>query len=249
VYYSPHSSKALNSMSGLGMVLWWATRPVHNLARERPIVNMPVDARGLSGMLGEGSVELVESPVADVFFNVRRNETARPLVLTGSRLENPRSAELMAQLAVLLGDEDLGLSFNWIGETTSSSMQRLKAANVAVFEVPDEADRAHRLSRAWMYIAPGGTRGFPSFLVEAMAAGLPCIAMDTPYHRDFIRDGDTGYLCNSPEQVLDCVAQLIDFPELRQSMGAAAKAEARGRFDGGKFRDSLFAAYDIHPVS
>src|SRR5437763_1826153 len=73
-------------------------------------------------------VDLVESPVSAEFFAAARNEARRPLVVTGNHINNPRSAELFAQLAVLLGGEDLGLGFNWVGTVDHGSMVRLKAA-------------------------------------------------------------------------------------------------------------------------
>ena len=61
------------------------------------------------------SVALVESPVSEVFHKVPRSESRHPLIVTGGRIHNARSVELFAQLAVLLSDEDLRISFNWVG--------------------------------------------------------------------------------------------------------------------------------------
>lgn len=244
IFHSPHSSKALGSWRGLGQLLWWVTRPLAGSVEQRGIANMGAEARSWSA-LSRHSAEVVETPVADAFFEVDRNEAERPLVVTGSKLENPRSAEVLCQVAVLLGGEDDGLAFDWLGAAEPRSLQRLKAAGVAVHDLPGDRERATRLATGWFYLAPGGTRGFPSALVEAMAAGLPCVAIDTPYHRELIVDGETGFLCSSIEEVIKRAAQLVESRALRQSLGSAARTAARDRFSGSRFRDSLFAVYSL----
>jgi glycosyltransferase involved in cell wall biosynthesis len=154
-----------------------------------------------------------------------------------------RGAEAFDQLAVLLGGEALGLSFDWIGPVDAVTAARLKAAHVGVFDATAPAGRATRLAAAWMFVALGGDRGFPLPLAEAMAVGLPCVALDLPAYRSLIRHGDTGYLCRSQAEVIDRMAQLADTPSLRERMGRAGRALARERFARGRFEQNLFAAY------
>lgn len=242
IFYSPHGSRSLGQLRALGALMLWLFRPVLKPSRHAAIVNV------LQEKLAFGkwkSVELVESPVGDAFFNEPRNETRHPLLVTGGRAQGAHSAELFAQLAVLLSGEDLHISFNWIGTVDPVSQVRLNAANVGVFERTNDADCALRLAAGWIYVAPGGTRGFPLFLVEAMAAGLPCVAMDSVQHREFIRDGETGFLCNTERDMITCIANLIDSPSLRASVGQAAREEAKRRFGRLKFNARLLAAYAL----
>lgn len=191
------------------------------------------------------SIDLAERPVDVAFFSAVRNEARHPLLVTGSHVSNPRSADLFAQLAVLLGGEDLGLAFNWVGSVDTATRMRLKAAKVGVFAVDTVEDWAARLAAGWVYLAPGGDPGFPALLVEAMAVGLPCVAVDTPNHRDVIRHGETGYLCRTAEEIVNCIAPLIDSRELRARIGQAARLDIAKRFDEKKFRDALLAAYQL----
>lgn len=246
MYYSPHGSKSLASLRRLGAFILWALRPfVGSLREQRAIASVAADARALHSLTDTQSIEVAESPVADAFFDVERHEVHHPLIVTGSRVQDARTAELFAQLAVLLSDEVLRLSFNWIGSTDRNSQLRLKTANVSVYDVTRDEDLASRLAAGWVYLAPGGTRGFPVFLAEAMAVGLPVVAVDTPDHRDIIRHGETGFLCRTEEEILHSIAQLIDSPALRTEMGQAARAAARKRFSEARFRDSLLSAYDL----
>jgi glycosyltransferase involved in cell wall biosynthesis len=208
------------------------------------ITNMGAEVLSLRRLTRQ-PVNVVEGTVDAAFFNVDRHEARRPLVVTGSRTHDPRNAALLAQLAVLLGEEDLGLNFNWIGTADKESLARLKAAEVQVFDAQTNEERASRLAGGWLYLASIGAPGFPVYLAEAMAVGLPCVAWDTPYHRDIIRNGYSGFLCNSEAELVTCIARLVDSPELRLQVGEAARAEAARRFDPTAFSDSVYSIYQM----
>jgi glycosyltransferase involved in cell wall biosynthesis len=242
LFFSPHGSRSLGPWKQFGALALWLLRPLSGRTGQRAIANSAADATTLRRLTSE-TVQLVESPVDAAFFEASRHEARHPLLVTSSRTHNPDAAAMYAQLAVLLGEESLDLSCNWLGTADTESLARLNAANVGVYDATEAADRASRLSQGWVYVAFGGALGFPLFLAEAMAAGLPCVVWDTPYHRGVIEHGKTGLLCNSQQQLLACVAELVDTAELRDRLGRAAREEASRRFDGQKFRESMLAAY------
>jgi glycosyltransferase involved in cell wall biosynthesis len=243
LFFSPHGSRAIGTLRGPGQLALLLVRALLPTSRIAAIVNVPRETQAFSNWK---SAELVESPVGEVFFAVPRNDARHPLVVTGGRSQGVRNVELLTQLAVLLSGEDLRISFNWIGTVDSVSRVRLSAAGVGVFDVVDDAERASRLAAGWIYLAPGGTRGFPLFLVEAMAAGLPCVALDCVQHREVIRDGESGYLCASEHEMIERMAALIDDPALRSKLGQNARADARRRFAPNGFARKLMAAYAVH---
>jgi len=239
VFFSPHGSISLgSSLSGLGRLL----RTVVGSARGSAIVNQPQESRQFEDW---PSSELVESPVAELFFELVRKEARHPLIVTGGRSQGPRSAELLAQLAVLLSGTDLRISFNWIGNVDEISRVRLNAAGVSVFEVDGDAECAARLAPGWVYLAPDAARGFPLFLAEAMAAGLPCVVFDCGPHRELIQEGENGFLCTTERQMIERIAALIDDAALRQRLGRAAQAAAKARFGESQFGTKLLAAYAL----
>ncbi len=242
IFFSPHSSRTINALQSLGRRVLSVLQPLVRASGGSTIVNVRQERRTF---VHWKSTELVESPVSDVFFTVTRSESHHPLVITGGRTQGPRNAELMAQLAVLFSGEDLRVGFNWIGTMDKVSRVRLGAAGVSVFDVANDAECAARLAPGWIYLAPGGTRGFPVFLAEAMAAGLPVVALDCAQHREVVRDGETGYLCKTERDMIDRIAQLIDDAELRVRMGTAARQHAQQRFSETKFDAKLLAAYAL----
>lgn len=195
--------------------------------------------------MGHESVAVVEGPVDGAYFDVSQHAARHPLIVSGSRVGDLRSAEAFDQLAVLLGGDGLGLKFNWIGPVDAVASARLKAAGVGVFDSAQHTERAAGLAAAWMFVALTQRRGFPLCLAEAMAAGLPCVALDTPAHRSLVRHGDTGYLCRSQAEVIDRIAQLADTASLRERMGRAGRALALERFGQARFDRALLAAYAV----
>jgi glycosyltransferase involved in cell wall biosynthesis len=243
IFYSPHDSRTLRPLRGIARLARLAARAFMPSREALAIGHGEPEVRALG--LAHQTVRLVEGPVTAPFFEVASAPARHPLIIAASRTHNLRAVEAFDQLAVLLGGGALHLAFNWVGPVNLVSSARLQAANVGVYEAPDDAERASRLAGGWLYVALGGNRGFPLCLAEAMAAGLPCVAIDSPFHRDMVRHGETGYLCRNQIEVIDRIAQLIDTPRLRQRMGRAARTLARERFSEATFREALLSAYQI----
>jgi glycosyltransferase involved in cell wall biosynthesis len=84
------------------------------------------------------------------------------------------------------------------------------------------------LSASDVFVLPttnryGHEEGCPVALLEAMAAGLPCIASNVAGSNDLVRHGDTGLLF-TPENVQELREQIItlkESPEIRSRFGGA----------------------------
>ena len=235
VFHSAHGSR---SSGMLGSVAGLLVRPFLRTPREN-VMN-----KG-SGRVPARSAELLERPIEGAFFAVSRHEARHPLIVTGDRAAGVRAVERVAQLAVLLGGGVPHIGFNWIGRVDDVSHARLGAAGVGVFDAASGAEIAARFAPGWIYLAPVPSAGFPRSLVEAMAAGLPCIALDCPQHRMVVRAGETGYLCASERDMIGRIATLIDEPALRARLGTAAREAALSQFGEAAFVRRLRLAYAL----
>jgi glycosyltransferase involved in cell wall biosynthesis len=248
VYYSPHGSRSLSLLRPFQTALGWCLSLGSPLQRQEIIFSSKSDAQRLATN-GVQSVVTIEAAIDDAFFNTARSEARRPLLVSGDQRDSRRSVEMLCRLAVILSAAELDLSFNWIGEIGPSSAARLKAANVGAFSIADDVKMASRLAAGWVFIAAGGeATEFPVVLACAMAVGLPCVVADVPYHRDLIQHGKNGLVYKSEEEALAMVSSLIDDPELRARLGAAAKADAQARFSKSKLDQALIAAYQHTPL-
>jgi Glycosyl transferases group 1 len=241
VCFSPHGSRAIGPWRVIGASL---LRGLHAV-QARTIATLPSESDVLA-TLTEASIELVEGAVADAFFATPRHEAAEPLVLGSATFAPTGGAELFAQLAVLFDAHRPLHKFEWIGQVSAPTEARLQAARVGRPDEPDEPDdalRAERVAAAWVYIAPAPSRGFPLGLAEAMAAGLPCIALDTPQHRDLINHGQTGLLCRNLDEFMFRVELLLASRALRERLGQAARRMALRRFTHQRLRRRVLNAY------
>jgi mannosyltransferase len=72
---------------------------------------------------------------------------------------------------------------------------------------------------------------FGRALLEAMACGAPCIAIDDAGPRDLIAHEQNGLLVGeTPREIADAIARLLANADVRGAMGAAGRACALDRF-------------------
>jgi len=90
-------------------------------------------------------------------------------------------------------------------------------------------DLARAVASADIMLHPSITETFGNVILEAMACGVPIVAADAPNARALIEPGRTGILVPAADAAAYVAAagRLIDFPDERRRMGAAASREAQ----------------------
>ncbi|CAG1020783.1 galacturonosyltransferase [Methylococcales bacterium] len=88
------------------------------------------------------------------------------------------------------------------------------------------------LQQADIACLPSYREGLPKALLEAMAAGLPCVATDVPGCREAVRDGENGLLVpvRNPEALALALEQLIADPRLRHRLGQRGRQRIEQEF-------------------
>ncbi len=66
----------------------------------------------------------------------------------------------------------------------------------------------------------------PLKALEASAMGIPVVASDAGPYRDFVKHGETGFLCRTDDDWMRAIRALDADEELRLAMGLAARAHA-----------------------
>ena len=83
-----------------------------------------------------------------------------------------------------------------------------------------------------IYVNTSYQEGMPNGVLEAMACALPVVATTADGIPQLVDDGVTGYLCpvGDLEALAHSCRRLIDHPDLRSRMGAAARQRAQHVF-------------------
>jgi glycosyltransferase involved in cell wall biosynthesis len=112
----------------------------------------------------------------------------------------------------------------------------------SVFLHGASGDSIERLADYDVFVVLGKEQGSPNALLEALAAGLPCIANDDGGTAEQIVDGETGLLLpdRTPEALAKAVARLIADRALAARLGRAGRDHALTSFT----LDAMAARYE-----
>lgn len=89
------------------------------------------------------------------------------------------------------------------------------------------------------------SEGFGRVTVEYMMAGLPVIASDTGANPELVRNGENGllYRWNDYEDLAKRITQMVEHPEMGETMGRAAAIYARKNFTARKNAELILNEY------
>jgi glycosyltransferase involved in cell wall biosynthesis len=134
-----------------------------------------------------------------------------------------------------LDDDRLGLVIVGGGpqrETIQAQVASLGLGGRVVL-AGDQGDVLPWLQSLDIFVLPSyANEGVPQALVQAMLCGLPCVTTDIGAIPEAARDGETAVVvpAQDPEALADALASLIVNPNLRERLGAAARAHCIARF-------------------
>src|SRR3954463_7566966 len=145
----------------------------------------------------------------------------------GLLIEAHAQAGLEAPL-VLVG----GHPGEWEGDHPLEVIERTAARNVFLAGWHDHEELPELLHAADALVLPSVREQFGQVLVEAMACGLPCVAVDRYGPAHIVRDGETGWLVepDDVEALAAALRQVVADDEERSRRGDAALHDARERF-------------------
>ena len=100
------------------------------------------------------------------------------------------------------------------------------------------------LRNADFYVHSATYEPFGLVLLEAMASGLPVISIDGDGNRDFMKNGENGYLINKGDVdgFVSAIRNLIDNKDLLNTIHLNSIKTAK-KFDIGSYVDRLLSIY------
>lgn len=238
------SERSDPSMQNLGNVWEWLR--VRTYRRATKIIALtPESAKRLRAIAGKEVHVIpsaVDAPPQSITSSTRTDANRNRRILAIGRLEHEKGFDRLirafAPIAAASQEtgveaeveaEPKGWSLRILGEGSQREQLEQQARDL------DLADRVtfpgwvknvwEELSQATLFVLPSRYEGFPSALLEAMAAGVPSIAVDCESGpRAVINDSQCGLLVENSEQTLtEAMRTLIDDPERRIQVGLAGK--------------------------
>ena len=171
-----------------------------------------------------------------------------PTLLYAGRLAREKRVDLLFRaIAQLRRTHEFRLCVAGSGPTERSLRrlaQRLDICSRVIFcgSVP-HGQMADYYAAADLFVFPSPTDTMGLVLVEAMGAGLPCIAIGKYGPAEVVIDGETGLVVPFDEaRFAEATATLLSDRHLRQRMACAARQRARD-FDPLLAGDAMLEAY------
>ena len=174
-----------------------------------------------------------------------------------ARVNPQKDYETLVQAAALLRDSHPSLRFLVVGDNQRVELNRRH------FQAVDRALRAAGLRDRFVFAGfRDDTRrlmlaadlsvlcthfeGLPLALIEAMAAGCPCVATAVDGIPEVLAEPDVGLLHahGDAHELAAAIAQLADHPAEARMMGARARAAAQARFSQERFARDAQALYN-----
>ena len=240
-FVSPHGSRLLPLLPWFMRLErhlpWCRRRPATTIISTSEVETRRLGAVGLDVVGGVGVVD-------EAFWQAPRREAAHPCVIGGAYPPSREGARRLAWLAVILSDLAPGIEFRWLGRTAPALGDQLHAASVHCPAWGQTREVLRAMDGAWVFVASQADPRWPLMLAQAMAAGLPCVAVRTPQHMALTENGRAGLLVDDDAGLLEAVGALLDNPALRQRLGQTARESAAARYRIHYLRSELRRGYD-----
>ncbi len=193
------------------------------------------------GMIRPGAATLIRGAGVDIEQFAPAPEPPPPVrVILIARMIREKGVADFVDAARLLREQKIAAEFVLVGAPDPGNPNTVTAAELRRWEAEGlvtwlgaRKDIAALLRGAHIACQPSSYReGLPKSALEAMAAGKPLVATDIPGCREAVVDGVTGLLVppRNPAALAAALRQLIEAPQLRATMGAAARLRAEQYF-------------------
>jgi glycosyltransferase involved in cell wall biosynthesis len=188
---------------------------------------------------------LLENCIEDFFLGIERQPASVPIIVTVGRLSRQKAPDSFAAVARHVRARIPGARFIWVGDGEPHYRRLLEAAGVELAGWCNREAVAGYLARAHLYLQTSRWEGLPIAVIQALAAGLPCVVNDCVGNRDAVSHGVDGFVENSATALAAAVVRLLADGQLRERFGAAARSEATRRFSRAAFRVQARRLYGL----
>lgn len=169
------------------------------------------------------------------------NEEKKVVMLCVARLGHSKNHQLLINIFNLVKKKLPNAALWLVGDGPNSDKYEklvvsLKLKDVVFFGALAQEEVIGLFDRSDIHVLLSEKEGFPVVLMEAHAAGLPCVATSVGGVDEILIDNKTGLLFDLKdpefnEKVVNSIVELLQNDVLRQKMGNAARLRAETDFD------------------
>ncbi|KQP18809.1 glycosyltransferase [Pseudorhodoferax sp. Leaf267] len=244
ILYSPHG------LAYLDRRMWLPSMAFHALewlAARVPatMVGCSASEAALLKTLSGNPTRVLENPVDPAFLALQALPAERPTVVTIGRICYQKAPEAFAALATRFRIAEHPARFIWVGSGDARRTAELRAAGVEVTGWLDAAGVRGMLATASVYVQTSRWEGMPLAVLQALAAGVPCVVTDVVGSRDAVRHGITGFVMRHFDAMIAGVSRLLEDPAMRGQFSRAARRDAAERFAPDVFGAALAGLYSL----
>jgi glycosyltransferase involved in cell wall biosynthesis len=199
------------------------------------------------------------APFIEARATADRSKASRSILSVGRLIEKKGYDDLILACALL---RDRGMDFRCrivgegpLEENLKAQIARLNLPQVTLMGPQPMKEIIRLLVEETQIFAlackteqDGGRDNLPTVLMEAMAAGLPCVSTRLAGVPEMVIDGETGLLCDEkqPERLAGLLASLLDDPARCERMGEAGREHAKRHFAKEITSRELLRAFAAH---
>lgn len=182
----------------------------------------------------------VPNALDDGYFNIPNREVPGSILFVGWL--TPRKGVLyLVQAASILKERGVKFRISLVGKTVEADYHASLLDCVDKSHLHDYIEwldtvEEQRLKDLYgecsLLVLPSLEESLPTVLVQAMAAGKPCVGANSAGIPYVIQDGKTGFLAEvgNPTSLADKIQLLLEDRELRASMGRAGREVAEAEY-------------------
>lgn len=159
-------------------------------------------------------------------------QTAKPYVVFVGRLVKQKNVEnLLSAVAPLTHIQVDIIGDGELKPILAERIERDRLHHVRLIGSLPNDELVKYFQMATIYAQPSRYEGHPKTIFEAMACATPVLVGDAPGIRQFIRHGETGWLCaEDPASIRAGLETLLADAKLRAKLGNAARAYVQAHF-------------------
>ncbi len=176
----------------------------------------------------------------------RTNESPICLFIAGQEAQR-KGIEEVIQAAGELRSSGCAVSFHLVAVAPGLQQRIAQSAVAGLFRLEGPADRDHLLGlmeRCDIFLLPSHGEGFPNSLIEAMAAGMACIATPTGAVPEMAGGGGVVLIPIGDSRALaEAIGELAVSAERRRDLGERARRAVQERYVPSAVLPNLASAY------